>query len=101
MTLRDTLAYMLKQAAMTGQPQRRNLARGLRLYVKIDNSQNQTLLGISRADTVPSLVEWQTVLRALPYAMKIKPRSGTSREGHYVLFAKWNTPTQETLSHEP
>lgn len=95
MPLTDTIAILLRTAAQQpGQIQKRNLARGLQIRVKIVG--DTTSFGISRADTIPSLQEWRTCLNALPYPMRIKnPASGISKDGWYTLYAEWPTPSQQ------
>ena len=93
MGLSKLLKHMLDEATQTEQTQTINLQRGLRLHVKIE--QGYTTLGISRAEAYPSTQEWATVTRALPYSLEIKPQSGISKAGRFILYAQWPTPTQE------
>jgi hypothetical protein len=78
---------MFRQAEKTGQVQTRNMEHGLRIIVKINNG--EALLAISREKVMPSLVEWRTILDALPDEIDIKPTIGTTPDGRYSLWAKW------------
>lgn len=95
MTLADTVTHMLTTAQQhPGQIQVRRLAHGLNVQIKIQDG--TTSLGISRHDVTPSITEWRTVLRALPYPIKIeRPLSGLSKDRRYTLWAEWPTPGQE------
>src|SRR5512139_1803392 len=96
MTLSTTIAYMLTAAQEhPGQIQVRPLVHGLIVQIKIQDG--TTSLGISRNDVMPSITEWRTVLRALPYPIKIdRPLSGLSKDRRYTLWAEWPTPGQTT-----
>lgn len=96
MPLSDTLTALLGAAAeQPGNVQRKYLSHGLLLRVKITDG--LTTVGISRSDVMPSMIEWRTVLRALPYPIAITPKAGINKDGHYVLWAEWPTPTQSSI----
>jgi hypothetical protein len=97
MTLSDTITQMLADAQrQPGQIQIRRLPHGLNVQIKIQD--DTTSLGISLIDTLPSLTEWRTVLRALPYRINIeRPLSGISRDRRFTLWAEWPTPEQKRL----
>jgi len=78
------------------------LSKGLRITLKI--REGIIRLYISRTDTYPSLQEFNTVLKSLPYAPQILPKSIDSkdisplREHRFYLVAKW--PKQEAIPME-
>lgn len=94
MTLRETLDNMLREAQLTKLPARRNLARGLRVAIRLEGKLID--LQLARGDIYPSLSEWKTVLQQWPVPVSVvKPPKALVKGNEY--FLKGQVRAQEKL----
>ena len=94
-TLRQILAGLLEQArARPTVSVSFNLSHGLGLHLKIDTS-GHLHLGISRFQSSPSLLEWNTVCDAA--RLPRLPARESEKDERYYLWAEFELPEQEKL----
>jgi len=60
------------------------LTNGLRITVTFFEISNSFNLVLARDKVLPSLIEWETVLKNWPYPVRAKPHSGNTDGRHYL-----------------